>query len=444
MISTISNIIDEINNLLWGKATLILIFASGIFLTVRCGFIQLIHPIRILKKTLLSPSEDCSEKSKGGISNLQALSTALGASMGTGNIIGVAAAISVGGCGAVFWMILSAFVVMALAFTENVLGVHYKKRFRSEKNSCGALLYLDKGINSHGMAVLFAVACITASFFTGNMSQVNSAASSLDNFGLPRVIIGAVFALAVAAVIFRGANFIAGVMEKIIPIISIAYIFFSLVVIVLYGNNISEVITNIVKSAFGISQAAGGIMGTIINKSLSVGLRRGIFSNEAGMGSSVFAHTSAKCDDPTAMGMWAILEVFIDTVLCCTLTALVILCTGADEAGLGGADMVIFAFEKGIGKFSAYFIAAANVIFAFAAVIGWYFYGEKCAVYLSPSGKLKTLYRIAYTAAAYAGAVTSTDLIWKQADIFNALMLFPNLAAILILSNEAVPYAKSR
>lgn len=442
MLNTICNILFYINNSLWGNATLILIFAAGIFLTVRCGFVQFRHPLLLLKKTLFAPRKENSGQ-KNGISRLQALSTALGASMGTGNIIGVAAAISIGGCGAVFWMVLSAFFVMALAFTENVLGVRYKLLFKNEKSSCGPLLYLSKGIKSPAAAVVYAAVCIAASFAAGNMSQINSAASSLDNLGFSRHAAGIVFAAAIGFMIFRGSVFIAKAAEKIIPVVSLVYILAALVVIVIYRNNISDVLIQIVNSALGSRQVTGGVLGTIINKSLSIGLRRGVFSNEAGLGSSVFAHTSAECDEPAVMGLWAVLEVFIDTILCCTLTALVILCTGGESSGLEGADMVIYSFGRALGGAAAYFIAGANTVFAFASMLGWYFYGEKCAEYLSPKGRLTTLYRLAYTAAAYLGAVISLDLVLELADLFNGLMMMINLAAILILSKEAVPYAKA-
>lgn len=427
--------------MLWGTGTLILVFAAGIFLTIRCGFVQFRHPLLLLKKTLFAPKKENSEQKKG-ISRLQALSTALGASMGTGNIIGVAAAISVGGCGAVFWMVVSAFFVMALAFTENVLGVRYKLISKNEKAGCGPLLYLSKGLKSPMAAVVYAAVCIAASFAAGNMSQVNSAVSSLDNLGFSRHAAGIVFAIAIGFMIFRGSVFIAKAAEKIIPAVSLVYILVSLFVIVIYRNNIAEILTSIVRSAFGFRQAAGGVIGAIINKSLSIGLRRGVFSNEAGLGSSVFAHTSAECDEPAVMGLWAVLEVFIDTVLCCTLTALVILCTGGDGCGLEGADMVIYSFGSALGEYAAYFIAGANTVFAFASMLGWYFYGEKCAEYLSPEGRLTTTYRLAYTAAAYFGAVISLDLVLELADLFNGLMMLINLTAIIILSKEAVPYAK--
>ncbi len=441
MYNTFCNIISNINNLLWGNFTVLFVLGGAVFLTVRMGFIQVRHPVRLLRSTLFSSKKENPDSGKG-ISNLQALSTALGASMGTGNIIGVATAISIGGYGAVFWMIVSAFFVMVLAFTENVLGVHYKNIFKKETILSGPLLYIEKGLNCKFITVIYAVACLTASFGIGNFTQANSAINSLDEFGLPLSVGGVILAVMVGLVVFRGGSFVARVSEKIVPVISILYILCSIIIIIISGSNVSEILTDILKSAFGFSQVTGGFTGTIINISLTTGLRRGIFSNEAGMGSSVFAHTSASCNEPCTMGLWAVLEVFIDTVLSCTLTALVILCTGAASTGKEGADIVIEAFRNGLGSWGGYFIAGANFLFAFAAITGWFYYGEKCADYLSKGKRLKLFYRFFYTLAVFFGAVCTSDLLWEISDILNAFMLFPNLAAILILSKKAVPYAR--
>ncbi len=424
--NTLCNILQNINKLLWGKAAIILIFAASAFLTVKCGFIQFRHPLRILKSTLFASRRENSAK-KTGISRFQALSTALAASMGTGNIIGVASAIAIGGCGAVFWMALSAFFVMSFAFAENVLGVKYKA-----PQSEGPMPYIEKAFGSKKAAAAYAAACMLASFGIGSMAQANSVSSSLGFLGADVKTAAVISAVIVGAIIFRGGKFIAGLAEKIIPFASLVYILGTLAIIALNADKLPSALTEIFTSALGFRQAAGGLAGTAI----STGLRRGLFSNEAGMGSSVFAHTSADCDDPEVMGMWAVLEVFIDTVLCCTLTALAILCTGADSAGLGGAETVIEAFRRCFGNFSVYFVSGANIVFAFASVLGWYFYGEKCACYLSEGTLLKNSYRLFYAAAVYFGAVCSLNLIWEISDILNAAMLFPNLISLIILSGE--------
>lgn len=430
-----------LNNLLWGDFTVILVLAAGIYLTFRHNFIQFRNPIKIFKSTLFLKNEN-NNSSKNSITNTQALSTVLGASMGTGNIVGVAAAISIGGSGAVFWMILSSFIVMSLAFTENVLGIKYKNEYRHESGASGAILYIDKGLNCKSLAVIYAFFCLAASFGIGNISQANSAAESLSEIGIAPVVSGLILCFFTAFSVFKGGRFIACVCEKIIPVISVLYIICAFACIIIYGNNITDILIEIVKSAFGFRQAAGGLTGSIINISLITGLRRGLFSNEAGMGSSVFAHTSTDCTDPCTMGLWAMVEVFIDTALLCTLTALVILCTNADKTGLEGAAMVIEAFRRCFGNYAAYFVAVANTIFAAASISGWYYYGEKCAVFLSDKRSLLNSYRILYSCAVFIGSVFSSSVLWAVSDILNAFVMFPNLAAILILSNEAVIYSK--
>lgn len=436
MYSTICNIISNINNLLWGPVTIIIILAAAIFLTLRLGFVQF-RALSILKR------ESPPKSSKKGLELLRLVSTALGASMGTGNIIGVATAISVGGCGAVFWMVVSSFFVMVFAFTENALGMKYKFLAHKDSISLGPLLYIEKGLGSKKAALVYAAACMLSSFGIGNMSQVNSAAGSLSYAGIPLYISGAAFALLAGIVIFRGRKFISKVAGIIVPFMSVAYILGSLVLIFQYSKSIPEVSQRIIKSALGFEAVLGGISGAAVKRSLTVGLRRGIFSNEAGMGSSVFSHTDFDCGTPGFMGACAVLEVFADTVICCTFTAFVILLTGADSCGTEGAEMIISAFESGLGDKAGIFVVISNCLFAFAAILGWYYYGEKCAAYISPSERLKKVYRILYIALIFAGSIININIVWDISDILNAFVLFPNLAAILILSREALPYSKN-
>lgn len=437
MYSTICNIISNINNLLWGTGTIIIILGAAVFLTLRLGFVQF-RALSILKKSC-PPKER-----KKGLELLRLVSTALGASMGTGNIIGVATAISVGGCGAVFWMVVSSFFVMVFAFTENALGMKYKFSAQKDSTASGPILYIEKGLGSKKAALVYAAACMLSSFGIGNMSQVNSAAGSLSQVGAPLYISGAAFAFLAGIVIFRGRNFISKVAGIIVPFMSAAYILGAVVLIIMYGKNIPEVSGRIVRSAFGFDAVLGGISGAVIKKALTTGLRRGIFSNEAGMGSSVFSHTDFDWGNPGFMGACAVLEVFADTVICCTLTAFVILLTGADSCGAEGAEMIISAFERGLGNYAGIFVIISNCLFAFAAILGWYYYGEKCAAYISPSGQFRSFYRLLYIALIFAGSVININIVWDISDILNAFVLFPNLAAILILSREACPYCKNK
>ena len=454
---TIRSFLSDINNLLWGDFTLILVFIAAVFLSFRCKFIYLLHPIKALKCTLFYKNVD-NHSDRCSMTNFQTLSTALAASMGTGNIIGVAAAISVGGAGAVLWMLVSAFFVMSFAFTENVLATVYKNRSGCPDAS-GPLPYLRSVFSSVRIALVFSVVCMCASFVIGNITQVNAAAGSLDNFHIPNHICGIVFAVLTAIVVLHSRTNIAVITEKLVPFAACFYILGSIVVILTFGNNISDVLREIVASAFGLKQISGGIFGCSLAKTISVGVRRGLFSNEAGMGTSAFAHTSSECKEPTVMGCWAALEVFIDTVLLCTLTALVILSTDADKLRLSAADTVIAAFSSGFGKaaeqlsflsdhnisfanFGGAFLAFSNSIFAFASVIGWYFYGERSCSFLQnhTSKRLLPCYKFLYIIAAFFGAVINTDIVWELADIFTFLMLIPNLTAILLLSYQIKPY----
>lgn len=437
MYNTICNIVKEINYLLWGDFTIIFIFSAGLVLTVKLHFIQFRNPTKLLRYALTHSKSGNFCKSSS-ISLLQSLSTSLGASMGIGNIIGVAVAISTGGAGAVLWMVISSFFVMSFAFAENTLGVKYCKY-----SNAGAMSYIRDALLSDKAAKLYASACLLVSFGMGNSVQANAAALSLDNFGVSTSVAGIILMLIIGYIIFMGSNFTARICEISVPVLSAAYIFLAFVIMVKYRNNIMLVLTEMVRSAFGISAVTGGISGTIIKQSLTTGLRRGMFSNEAGMGSSVFAHTSSECKDPSVMGIWAIFEVFIDTVLCCTLTALVILCTLTDYRSYNGTEIILRSFETAAGNFGRIFVIISTVIFAFAAILGWYFYGEKCILYLFPNSKIALiLYRLLYSFTAFLGSVLKLDLLWELSDTFNALMFFPNLAAILLLSKEASEFSK--
>lgn len=436
---TVCNIISKFNDLLWGFGTILLIFGTGIFFTIRIKGFNFIHLVHIFKSTLFVKNNTSKDNKKGTISQFQALSTALAASMGTGNIVGVAAAISVGGAGAVFWMWVSSLFGTAVAFAENVLGVKYKK-FVSKK-SFGPMAYISNGLGFPALAAVYAAVCAATSFGIGNMTQTNAIASAAAEIGASPILVGAFTALLCGTIIFRGAKKVAAAAEKIIPVISVLYFAAAIAVIVIYGNNIVEILKLIFTSALGYSQVAGGFVGTIIKKSVSVGLRRGIFSNEAGMGSSVLVHTEPDCGEPVQMGMWAIAEVIIDTVICCTLTAFVILLTNADASGEQGLAMAAEGFRRGLGEYAAVFVSVSAIIFAFCTLLGWYFYGEKCVLYISKTGKEKHtlfLFRTAYVTAAFLGAVTSPRLVWDTADILNWIMLIINLSSVLILNKEVV------
>ena len=436
MYDTICNIFSEINNLLWGFGTILLVFGAGVFFTVKIRGFNFIHIVYIFKSTLFAKHSDKSNK-KGGISQFQALSTALAASMGTGNIVGVAAAISIGGAGAVFWMWVSALFGTALAFAENVLGVRYKN-----KEGTAPMSYISDAFGRPIFGVVYAAVCGLASFGIGNMTQTNAISAAAGEIGIPPILAGGIAAICCGAIIFRGAKKVAETAERIIPAISVLYFLAAIAVIIIFGGNLLPALKSIVTSAFGFNQAAGGFCGAAVKKAVSHGLRRGIFSNESGMGSSVLVHTETDCKEPVQMGMWAVAEVVIDTIICCTLTALVILVTGAEDSGKAGLAMAAEGFRRGLGKYSADFVAVAAIIFAFCTLLGWYFYGEKCLTFITKNKRVLFAFRALYTAAAFAGAISRLELVWGAADIMNWIMLVINIFAIILLSGEAAAETK--
>lgn len=439
IISTLSIIIDKINSLIWGTGTVLLIFCTGIYFTIRTGFFQFRKIRVIFSETLFS----CRQKSSSThtVTQFQALSTALAASMGTGNIVGVASAIALGGPGAVFWMWVSAFFGMATAYAENVLGVYYKQK--SGKNALnGPMLYLEHGLKSKPAAVIYAFSCMIGSFGIGNMTQANAISeAAFTSFAVPKELCGIVICVLAGIVILGESMRTAKVTEKIIPFISLFYILGSIILIVVFYKEIPSVMSKIFTSAFGLRAAAGGTAGFLIKTAVTTGLKRGIFSNEAGLGSSVLVHTAADCKEPVKMGMWAIAEVFIDTIVCCTVTALVILCTKTPVPTDAGVSVVIDAFSTFFGGFAEIFITVSTTVFAFATLLGWSFYGVQCAEYLCPTKRkigLALVYKLVFIGLIYIGSITAIKLVWSVSDVFNGLMLIPNLIAILFLSKDVV------
>lgn len=436
MYDTFCNIFSKINNLLWGFGSILLVFGAGVFFTVKIRGFNFIHIVYIFKSTLFARHSNKNNK-KGGISQFQALSTALAASMGTGNIVGVAAAISIGGAGAIFWMWVSALFGTALAFSENVLGVRYKNKERAAPMS-----YISNAFGRPVFGILYAAVCAAASFGIGNMTQTNAISAAAGEIGIPPIFAGVIAAICCGAIIFRGAKKVAETAEKIIPAISVLYFLAAIAVIIIFGGNLLPALKSIVTSAMGFGQIAGGFCGAAVKKAVSHGLRRGIFSNEAGMGSSVLVHTETDCKEPVQMGMWAVAEVVIDTIICCTLTALVILVTGAEDSGKVGLAMAAEGFRRGLGEYSADFVAVSAIIFAFCTLLGWYFYGEKCLTFITKNKKVLFAFRVLYTAAAFVGAVSRLELVWGAADVMNWVMLVINLFAVIILSGEAAAETK--
>lgn len=424
--------LDKINNIVWGNWLLISMLSCGIFLTFKIKFIQF-NLKDILKNTILSKNMSvCGENT---ISPFQTMTTSLSATMGTGNIIGVASAIMIGGSGAIFWLWISAILGMALIYVENYLGILYRKKSKGLiiGGACG---YLEYGLKCKPLAMIFSLLCIVASFGIGNMTQSNAIATSLKStWNVPLYITGLVVAILIALVIMGGVKRIGSITQLFIPVLSLLYIVGSLIVIVSHIQELPSVLKDIFLQAFGINQVTGGITGSTIILSMNVGLRRGVFSNEAGLGSSSILHSSSECNNPHIMGLWGMFEVFLDTIVCCTLTALAILMTNLDFSNLDCSTLVIKSFESGLGEFSGIFITVAISLFAFATLIGWSVCGENCSKYLfgEIGGKI---YKIFFVICILLGAILNGGSVWIISDIFNGLMAIPNLIGIMLLSKN--------
>ncbi len=428
----------RVSDIVWGPPMLLLLIGAGVYLSFLLGFFQLFRFGHWWKSTVSALFRD-KKVSKSGdkkaISQLQALATALASTLGTGNIVGVATAIAAGGPGAIFWMWVSAFFGMMTNFAEKILGIYF--RYKNEKGEWtgGAMIYIERGLEMKWLAVLFSVFCALASFGIGNIAQVNGIAVSMKSaFGVEHYVTGFFCALLVGLVIIGGLKRIAKVSEKLVPLMSFVYFAAALAVI---GANLSRVpaaFADIFAGAFNLRSAGGGIAGYTVAQAARFGIARGVFSNEAGLGSSVIVHSSSDVKEPVAQGMWAIFEVFFDTIFICTLSAIAILVTGANRVpGLEGAEIPFFAFSSVLGSFGEYVLTVSILLFAFLSMIGWSFYGEKAVEYLG-GAKVTSLYRLVFAAAVYFGAVSDVKLVWELSDTFNGLMAIPNLFALFALS----------
>ena len=455
MIEMITKINDAINNAVWGWPALILLAAVGIIMTSLTGFFQITHIGYWFKHTIgaiFGEKHVRRHTDDKSISQFQSLCTALAATVGTGNIVGVAGAIAIGGPGAVFWMWIIAFFGMMTNYSENVLGILYRRKNDEGEWSGGAMYYLRDGLGSKKglktvgtvLALLFSCFCLLASFGIGNMSQVNSMAGNVKHaFNIPEIATGIFLFLAVGLVIIGGLKRIAAITEKLVPFMVILYLLGAIIIIALHIQNIPAVFVSILKGAFAMKSAAGGIVGAGIAEAMRMGMKRGVFSNEAGLGSSVMVHSNSNVKEPVRQGMWGIFEVFADTIIVCTLTALTLLSCGAIDLATGqlteagaaieSSALMGYAFEQTFGKAGAIFVAIAILLFAYSTVLGWSHYGSKACEYLFGT-KSVFYYRIVFTIIVLAGSVVEAKLAWDISDTFNGLMMIPNLIGVLALA----------
>lgn len=428
---TITSLLNSLSSFIWGPIMLALLLGVGVYLTLGLKLM----PWRKIGhgfKLLFSKQAD---KSQGDISPFQALMTALSATIGTGNIAGVATAIFLGGPGAIFWMWVTALFGMATKYGEAVLAVKYREVDSRGRRQGGPMYYIKNGLgeNWKWLGFLFALFGTIAAFGIGNMVQSNSVADALhSNFNVDPMVTGIILAILVGLVIIGGVTRIGEVAGKLVPIMAIAYIAGSLLVIFANIGEVGNAFSLIFSSAFSGTAATGGFAGAAVWAAIRFGVARGVFSNEAGLGSAPIAHAAAQTDDPVRQGMIAMLGTFIDTILVCTMTALVIILTGAWTSGETGASLSALAYGQGIAG-GNYIVTIGLVIFAFTTLIGWSYYGERCAEYIFGTAIIIP-YRIVWVVAVMTGALIKLNFVWLLADVMNGFMAIPNLIALALLS----------
>lgn len=423
------NFFNAVGGVIWGLPMLVFFSFTAIRLTIHGKFFQFIHFNTILKNTICSIFK---KKNKDGISDFSAFCSVLGACIGTGNIVGVATALFSGGPGTVFWMIISAIFSMMTAYSENYLGILYKRKDRYGNISGGAFSYIENGLKMKNLAKIYAIFCLLSVIGMGNMAQSNSIADSLKNsFNIPPIFTAIIISILALFIINGGIKRISRLQTFLVPVMCIFFFTLSAIVLFKYKSNILPCITLIFKEAFSLK----ALNGFGIYKAARFGISRGVFSNEAGLGSSTIIHSQSDDSDGTNQGLWAMLEVFIDTVVMCSITAIVLLTsTNNNEQNLFGAELSVLSYAT-IGEIGKKGIGLLTAIFAFSSLASCCFYGEKSFEYIF-NKKALPLYKIIYIILAFLGCINSPRIIWSFADICNGLMAIPNLFALNILSKK--------
>ena len=455
MLELIQSVNSAVNNFIWGVPAMICIIGVGLLLTIKTRFLQ-IRKFPYAMKETIGRAFKKQDASDGSMTPFQAVCTALASIVGTGNIAGVAGAIAIGGPGAVFWMWVSAILGMCTKFSEVTLAVHFRERNPEGDYVGGPMYYIKNGLskNWHFLAVLFSAFGVLTVFGTGNATQVNTITTAINsallNFNViskssvdtVNLIIGIFVAILVALILLGGIKRIGQVAERLVPFMAFIYIFFALGVVVLNINHLPSVFGSIINGAFHPASVTGGVVGSFF-MSMKKGVARGIFSNEAGLGTGSIAHACADTKEPVKQGLLGIFEVFTDTILICTLTALVILCSGI-PIGFGadaGAELTISGFTATYGNWISIFTAVALCCFAFSTIIGWGLYGARCIEFLFSSKVIKP-FMLVYSLVAILGATVDLGMLWSIAETFNGLMAIPNLITLFLLSGTVVKLVK--
>ena len=456
MLNAIETINTAVNNFIWGVPAMVCIIGVGLYLSIRTGFLQ-IRKFPYAIQTTIGRMFRKKDASDGAITPFQAVCTALAATVGTGNIAGVAGALAIGGPGAVFWMWVSALLGMCTKFSEVTLAVQFRETNADGELVGGPMYYIKNGLPKcwHWLAYLFAAFGVLTVFGTGNATQVNTITtainSALTNYNLLKpdqistsnLIIGIVITIMIAMILLGGIKRIGQVTEKLVPFMALLYIVLALGVILLNLHVVPSVFASIIEGAFHPSAITGGVVGSLF-LSMKKGVSRGIFSNEAGLGTGSIAHACADTRKPVKQGMFGIFEVFTDTILICTLTALVILCSQVSipYGQAAGAELTIQGFTATYGNWVSIFTAVAMCCFAFSTILGWGLYGARCIEFLF-SSKVTKPFMVAYSLVAILGATADLGLMWNIAETFNGLMAIPNLIALFLLSGTVVKLTKA-
>lgn len=455
MTSVIESINSAVNDFIWGVPAMICIIGVGLVLSFRTEFIQ-IRKFPYAMKVTIGRMFKKKEAADGAMTPFQAVCTALAATVGTGNIAGVAGAIAIGGPGAVFWMWISAILGMCTKFSEVTLAVHFREKNEKGELVGGPMYYIKNGLKKHWhwLAYLFSIFGVLTVFGTGNATQVNTITtaidSALENYGIMsgdsaktvNLIIGIILAVLLAMILLGGIKRIGQVTEKLVPFMALLYIVFAIGVIALNIQNIPSVFSLIIEGAFNPASVTGGAVGSFF-MSMKKGVSRGIFSNEAGLGTGSIAHACADTRKPVKQGFFGIFEVFVDTIVICTLTALVILCSEVpiNFGSAAGAELTISGFTSTYGSWVSIFTAVAMCCFAFSTIVGWGLYGARCIEFLFGS-KVNKPFMLVYSLVAIVGATMDLGLLWSIAETFNGLMAIPNLIAVFLLSGVVVKLVK--
>ena len=455
MLDIIKQINDSINGFVWGVPAMICIIGVGLLLSFRTRFLQF-RKFGYTFKVTIGKIFHKRQASDGSITPFQAVCTALAGTVGTGNIAGVAGAIAIGGPGAVFWMWMSALLGMCTKFSEVTLAVHFREKNKEGDWVGGPMYYIKNGLGRkwQWLAVLFSVLGVLTVFGTGNATQVNTITTAIDsallNYQIIKpdfvptfnLILGIIITILVALVLLGGIKRIGQVTERLVPFMALLYLILAIGVILLNANRIPTVFASIFQGAFSPSAVTGGVIGTMFT-SMKKGVSRGIFSNEAGLGTGSIAHAAADTSDPIQQGFFGIFEVFTDTIIICTMTALVILCSNIPIAyGVdAGAELTIQGFTSTYGNWVSIFTAVALCCFAFSTIIGWGLYGTRCIEFLFGS-KVNRPFMLVYSLVAILGATVDLGLLWSIADTFNGLMVIPNLIALFLLAGTVVQLIK--